>query len=95
LAIHVQGNPDYLLTLPHTPRIALDQATPSGGKFWVGEARDTGFSMRWGRVGTKGTVHHIPRSNCQRGNPVRELKRRALEKLRKGYEIIPQQTQLP
>ena len=36
----VQGNPDFLLTLPEFPRIALESPSASGGKFWLGVAME-------------------------------------------------------
>lgn len=95
LAIHTQTNPDHLLTLPDFPRIALEAPTASGGKFWVGSAMETGISIRWGKIGTAGTVKHIPISQCNQKNPVLELKSRTLSKLAKGYGIMPNETRLP
>jgi len=90
-----QNNPDHLLTLPDFPRIALESPSSSGGKFWVGVAMETGISVRWGKVGTSGTVKHFPLAQCEQGNPVLELKKRALSKVHKGYDIIPHETTLP
>lgn len=95
LATHTQNNPDHLLTLPQFPRIALESPSSSGGKFWLGVAMETGVSVRWGKLGTNGTVKHIPLSRCEKGNPVLELKARILSKLHKGYDIIPHETVLP
>lgn len=95
LASHTQNNPDYLFTLKEFPRIALQSPSSSGGKFWLGVAMETGVSIRWGKLGTQGTVQHLPLSRCQKQNPVLELKGRALHKLRNGYDIIPHETILP
>ena len=95
LAQQTQGNPDHLLTLPQFPRIALESPSSSGGKFWLGIAMETGISVRWGKQGTKGTVKHFPLILCERSNPVLELKKRAMSKLNKGYDLIPHETTLP
>ena len=95
LSLHTRQNPDYLLTLKEFPRIALESQSSSGGKFWLGVAMETGVSVRWGKLGTQGTVKHFPLTHCFDGDPVKELKRRVLEKLKKGYDIIPHETKLP
>jgi len=95
LAHQTQGNPDHLLTLSQFPRIALDSPSSSGGKFWLGIAMETGVSVRWGKQGTNGTVKHIPLILCEKSNPVLELKKRAMSKINKGYDIIPLETTLP
>ena len=95
LASHTHNNPDHLLSLPQFPRVALKSPSVSGGKFWVGAALETGVSIRWGKLGTNGTVQHIPLSRCVACNPALELKRRILNKLDSGYDIIPHETILP
>ena len=95
LAHQAQGNPDHLLTLSQFPRIALESPSSSGGKFWLGVAMETGVSVRWGKQGTNGTVKHIPLSECDKGNPVLELKNRVMSKIKKGYDLIPHETTLP
>lgn len=37
----------------------------------------------------------IPREKCENNNPVLELRERALDKLGKGYDLIPNETKLP
>ena len=95
LSTHTRSNPDYLLALTQFPRIALESPSPSGGKFWLGVAMETGVSVRWGKLGTQGTVKHFPLTHCFDGDPSQELKRRVLEKINKGYDIIPHETILP
>ena len=95
LASHCHNNPDHLLSLPQFPRVALESPSPSGGKFWVGAAMETGVSIRWGKLGTNGTVKHIPLSRCAAYNSALELKRRILDKLDSGYDVIPHETILP
>ncbi|MDL2267826.1 hypothetical protein LJC46_07570 [Desulfovibrio sp. OttesenSCG-928-G15] len=56
---------------------------------------ENGTAIRWGKGGTQGAIKHIPQSRCHRNNPVLELKRRFLEKIRKGYTLIPHETILP
>ena len=91
----VQNDPDFLLTLPQYPRIALESPSPSGGKYWLGVAMETGLSIRWGKHGTQGTVKHIPIAQCGGNNPVRELKRRFISKMNSGYNIMTHETKLP
>ena len=91
----VQADPDYLLSLPQFPRIALESPSSTGGKFWLGAPLETGVSIRWGKLGAQGTVRHIPTRSCLRQNPVLELKKRILQKLHNGYDIIPHETALP
>lgn len=95
LASQVQTDPDYLLSLRQFPRIALESPSPTGGKFWLGVALETGLSMRWGKLGGQGTVRHVSARRCAQKNPVLELKKRVLQKLRSGYDIIPHETVLP
>jgi predicted DNA-binding WGR domain protein len=95
LAAQSHNNPDHLLTLPQFPRVALESPSSSGGKFWLGVAMETGISVRWGKLGTNGTVKHIPLSQCRARNPSLELKRRILQKLDSGYDVIPHETILP
>ena len=95
LAHQSQGNPDHLLTLSQFPRIVLESPSSSGGKFWLGIAMETGVSVRWGKLGTNGTVKHIPLSQCEKGNPVLELKNRVMSKHNKGYTLISHETTLP
>ena len=91
----LQRAPDFLTTLPQLPRIALEQATPSGGKFWLGVAMDSGVSLCWGKLGSRGSRKHIPIEQCLHKNPVLELKGRVLDKLNNGYDLIPHETTLP
>ena len=95
LTLQTQRNPDYLLALPQVPRIGLQAASASGGKFWIAEAEKTGIAIRWGRVGTAGTLKHIPLSHCEQQNAALELKKRTLSKLRSGYVLTPAETALP
>ncbi len=90
-----QTNVDYLLTLRAVPRIALACSTNNGNKFWVGVATEKGISVRWGKLGSRGRTKHIPITYCRRNNPPFELKVRFLEKLRKGYLLMPYETNLP
>lgn len=91
----VQNDPDSLLTFPEYPRIALESPSVSGGKFWLGVAMENGLSIRWGKMGTQGTLKHFPLNRCKNGNPVPELKHRFMGKMNTGYNIIPQETKLP
>ena len=91
----VQGNPDFLLTLPEFPRIALESPSASGGKFWLGVAMESGVSIRLGRAGTAGTVKHFPLAQCKNNNPLLELKDRFMSKIGKGYNLTPHDTRIP
>lgn len=91
----VRNDPDFLLTLPEYPRIALESPSASGGKFWLGVAMETGISVRWGKAGTNGTVKHIAIAQCKNKNPVLELKHRFMDKMNNGYNIIPHETKIP
>ena len=95
LSAQSHNNPDHLLSLPQFPRVALESPSASGGKFWLGVAMETGISVRWGKLGTNGTVKHIPIAQCIAYNPALELKRRILQKLDSGYDVIPHETILP
>ena len=81
--------------LSFEPEIGLSCPTPSGGKFWNGKATATHLRLCWGKIGTQGSTKDIPSSQCVRNNPVMELRERALQKLSKGYDIIPIETKLP
>lgn len=85
----VQNHPDFLLTLPQYPRIALESPSVSGGKFWLGVAMENGLSIRWGKMGTQGTLKHFPLERCKNKNPVLELKHRFMGKMNSGYNIMP------
>lgn len=91
----VQNDPDFLLSLPQYPRTALESPSASGGKFWLGVAMEIGVSVRWGKLGTNGTVKHIAIDQCKNKNPVLELKHRLLSKMSTGYTIIPHETVVP
>ena len=91
----VQNDPDFLLTLPQYPRISLESPSASGGKFWLGVAMETGISVRWGKLGSNGTVKHIPAVQCKSSNPALELKNRLMNKMDNGYTIIPHETIVP
>lgn len=91
----VQSDPDFLLTLPQYPRIALESPSVSGGKFWLGVAMENGLSIRWGKMGTQGTLKHFPLQSCKHNNPVLELKNRFARKIKDGYTIIQHETKLP
>ena len=67
----------------------------SGATFWLGVAMDSGLSVRWGKIGTNGTIKHFALGKCRNNNPVLELKDRILGKLKKGYDIMPHETVLP
>jgi hypothetical protein len=91
----VQNDLDFLLTLPEYPRIVLESPSVSGGKFWLGVAMENGLSIRWGKMGTQGTLKHFALGQCKRNNPVLELKHRFMGKINNGYAIIPHETKLP
>lgn len=91
----VQNDPDFLITLPEYPRIALESPSVSGGKFWLGVAIENGLSVRWGKAGTQGTLKHIPIKQCKNKNPLLELKRRFMSKMNTGYNLNLQETRLP
>lgn len=95
LTLTVQNDADFLLTLPEYPRIVLESPSVSGGKFWLGVAMENGLSVRWGKVGTQGTLKHFPLNRCKNGNPVLELKHRLMNKMNNGYNLNPQETRLP
>ncbi len=84
-----------LITLSFEPEIGLFCPTPSGGKFWNGKATAAYLHISWGKLGSTGSVKEIPRNQCVQNNPVLELRERALQKLGKGYDIVPQKTKLP
>lgn len=91
----VQNDPDFLLTLPEYPRIALESPSVSGGKFWLGVAMENGLSVRWGKMGAQGTLKHFPLDRCKNKNPLLELKRRFISKMNSGYNLNLQETRLP
>ena len=95
LSLQSKGNPDFLLTLPEFPRIALESPSASGGKFWLGVVMESGVSIRWGRAGTAGTVKHFPLAQCKNNNPLLELKDRFMSKIGKGYNLNPHDTRIP
>lgn len=91
----VQNDPGFLLTLPAYPRIVLESPSASGGKYWLGVAMENGLSIRWGKMGTQGTLKHFPLDRCKNKNPVLELKQRFMNKINTGYSIMPRETSLP
>lgn len=82
-------------TLSFEPELALQCATPSGGKFWKCTARADRLILCWGKSGTSGSTKEIMRDQCSQNNPVLELQTRALGKIAKGYDIVPHETKLP
>ena len=86
---------DFVSGLLEAPRVMLRQNTPSGGKFWMGAITPHGVALRWGKIGTQGSIKFIQLDQCEKSNPAVELKARVLSKLCKGYQLIPQQTFLP
>lgn len=81
--------------LAFEPQIVLESPANSGGKFWKGRASLTGLDLSWGRIGSRAYSKAIPSSQCAHNNPVRELMDRCLNKLAKGYDIVPAETLLP
>lgn len=75
--------------------ISLECQTSSGSKFWHGTATHDKLTICWGKTGRQGGMKHITRDQCRQSNPVFELRERSLEKLAKGYDIIPNETKLP
>lgn len=95
LARTVQGNPQHLLSLPSLPCISLHAPSTSGGKYWKATAMDSGLRLQWGKLGVTGASKHIGLDDCAQNNPVLELKNRTLDKLSRGYDLIPNETLLP
>ena len=95
LAASIFQDSDFVGGLLETPRVMLRQNTPSGGKFWMGSVTPHGVALRWGKIGTQGSIKFIQLDQCEKSNPAVELKARVLSKLCKGYQLIPQQTFLP
>lgn len=98
----IQGLKDLILeaaanpqTLSFQPQICLECPTSAGGKFWRGSAIAEKLAIWWGRTGTAGSRKDVPRDMCKQNNPVLELQERALGKLAKGYDIVPNDTKLP
>ena len=94
MAACIVQDPDFVSSLPDLPRVTLAKDTASGGKFWLGLITPDGVSLRWGKAGTAGTAKFIPCGECRRSNPALELKDRALDKLGKGYRLVPHNTKL-
>ena len=95
LASSIFQDGDFVSGLLELPRVALAQSTPNGGKFWMGAVTPHGVALRWGKIGTQGSIKFIPLDQCEKSNPAVELKARVLSKLYKGYQLVPQQTFLP
>ena len=81
--------------LSFEPQISLQCPTPQGGKFWHGSATHDALTLWWGKAGTQGARKCIVKDQCRQGNPVLELRERALRKLAKGYAINQHETKLP
>jgi len=90
-----QVNPTSLVHSSTCPMLTLIQPTPSGGKFWMVHALDTGLNIQWGRYKTKGQQTFIPLNQCTGNSSVREMQKRTVDKLRKGYEILMHESRLP
>ena len=95
LASSIFQDGDFVSGLLELPRVALAQSTPNGGKFWMGAVTPHGVALRWGKIGTQGSIKFIQLDQCEKSNPAVELKARVLIKLYKGYQLVPQQTFLP
>ena len=95
LAASIFQDSDFVGGLLETPRVRLAQSTPNGGKFWMGAITPHGVALRWGKIGTRGSIKFIQLDQCEKSNPAVELKARVLSKLCKGYQLVPQQTFLP
>ncbi|MDL2313821.1 hypothetical protein LJC36_02445 [Desulfovibrio sp. OttesenSCG-928-C14] len=68
---------------------------PIRWKILAGRGHGARLSIRWGKLGSNGTLKRIPLAKCQDQNPVLELKNRSCGKLAKGYDLIPHETVLP
>ncbi len=95
LASSIFQDDDFVSSLLEAPRVMLAQSTTSGGKFWMGAITPHGVALRWGKIGTQGSIKFIQLDQCEKSNPAVELKARVLNKLYKGYQLVPDQTFLP
>ena len=95
LASSIFQDADFVSGLLESPRVMLAQSTSSGGKFWMGAVTPKGLALRWGKIGTRGSIKFIQLDQCEKSNPAVELRARVLSKLCKGYQLVPQQTFLP
>ena len=80
------ANPSYLSI--KSPSVLLEKPTSHGGKFWKAVAHQNGLDLQWGRLNTAGQGRVLDLTGCAKGNPVQELKARALAKINEGYRLV-------
>ena len=57
-------------------------------KRWIGRSSQNEFSIEWGRMGQAGQEKKFSTGECTLNNPARELMARSIRKLREGYALV-------
>lgn len=91
----VNVNPASLVHISTCPKLTLYQNTPSGGKAWVAHALEEGLNIQWGKCSTRGQQRFIPINQCTGNSSVKELLKRTVDKLRKGYIVLLGESRFP
>ena len=81
---------DYAVNFTKPYKVSLEKIHDKGtgkGKFWKLDAQNDGLSICWGKLGTVGQSHFIPKADCKDGNPLEEGNIRTLRKLKEGYSF--------
>lgn len=84
--------PDLLTR--HTPYIHLEKPTSLGWKFWAIVATPVAVAIRWARYGCKAKELILTRQRCQGQSPLEEMRIRTLTKIREGYVVDSNKTNL-
>ena len=72
-----------------TPVVLLEQATPSGGKFWQCEATATEVTVTWGPISTTRWQSKVyPKEECKYKNTLVDMVHRIDAKMRNGYDVV-------
>ena len=87
-------NPARLVHTSTCPKLTLHQNTVSGGKVWVVHALEEGLNIQWGKPGTRGQQKFIPLNQCTGNDSMKEMLKRTVEKLRKGYIVLLHESRL-
>ena len=88
-------NPASLVHSSTCPKLTLHQNTVAGGKMWMAHALEEGLNIQWGKSGTRGQQKFIPLNQCTGNDSVKEMLKRTVEKLRKGYIVLLHESRLP
>ncbi len=85
------GQKDFKISFTKPFQASFEKLTNSNtktGKFWKIDAQEAGITLYWGKSGTVGKSHFIPKSECKNKNPFAEGDDRVQRKIREGYTFV-------